>query len=358
MEENRRVLLICTGGTIGMVRTERGYAPKAGSLGKRMAKMPQFQDPDGAPRCMPPSRFGTRVQYEIMEYVPLLDSSNLGVSDWVRVAQDITRHYDDYDAFVVVHGTDTMAYTASALSYMLENLSKTVIVTGSQLPLSEVRNDAIDNLLGALTLAGNYNLPEVCVFFHNKLMRGNRVRKVDTAHLDAFDSGNLPPLAHMGIHVEVATHLLLPTPTQPLHLRPIQERHVACLRLFPGLTAAILKNFLAPPLRGLVLETFGAGNAPDNRPELLDALREASDRGVVIVNCTQCHRGSVTTDYASGMALQEAQVVGGADMTVEAALTKLAWLLSDENLTPEQVRAQVGLNLRGEITGPLSGVPD
>ena len=354
MEENRRVLLICTGGTIGMVRTDRGYAPKAGSLANRMGKIPQFQDPNGPPRCMPPSRFGTRVQYEIIEYVPLLDSSNLGVSDWVRVAQDISHHYEDYDAFVVVHGTDTMAYTASALSFMLENLSKTVIVTGSQLPLSEVRNDAIHNLLGALTLAGHYTIPEVCVFFHNKLMRGNRVQKVDSAHLDAFDSGNLAPLAQMGIQVEVAGHLLLPTPQEPMVLRPIQERHVACLRLFPGLTEAILRNFLAPPLRGLVLETFGSGNAPDNRPELLAALHEASERGVVIVNCTQCHRGAVSTDYASGMALMEAQVVRGGDMTVEAALTKLAWLLSHEDLSVEGVREKIRQNLRGEITAPLS----
>lgn len=346
----RRVLVIYTGGTIGMQRGPSGYVPVSGLLGRLLEQMPQFHEA-GAPRyTTPPSQFGRRVRYDVREREVLLDSSNMGVEDWVAIAREIEASYDDYDAFVVLHGTDTMAYTASALSFMLAGLQKTVVLTGSQIPLVENRNDAVDNLLGALTIAGHYDLPEVGLYFHHALMRGNRTRKMDASGLDAFQSNNIPPLVRVGIGIEVAWHLVRRMPRAGLRVREITERNVAALRIFPGMTGEILRNFLQEPLRGLVIETYGTGNMPDTRRDLLDALREAHDRGVVIVNCTQCPRGLVTADYAAGRALREVGVVGGADMTPEAALTKLAYLLSQPELTPVEVEQWMQTDLRGEMT--------
>ena len=199
MSDVSKVMILYTGGTIGMKITPRGYAPAKGYLQKQLRSMPQFHDPSQPELTTPPSRLGRRVCYQIKEYEPLLDSSNMEYSDWVEIAEDIERHYDDYDAFIVLHGTDTMAYGTSALSFMLVNLAKPVIVTGSQLPLSEIRNDAVENLLGALALAGQYNIPEVGLYFRSQLFRGNRVRKVDASAFDAFASGDFPPLARVGV---------------------------------------------------------------------------------------------------------------------------------------------------------------
>jgi lysophospholipase len=254
----------------------------------------------------------------------------------------------------VLHGTDTMAYTASALSFMLVNLGKTVVLTGSQIPLFEVRNDAIDNLLGALTIAGHFEIPEVCLYFHNKLMRGNRTQKVDALGLNAFHSGNLSPLVEVGIQLDVHWHRVRAAPMDPLKVRTITERNVACLRIFPGITAEILQNFMLQPLQGVIIETFGAGNAPDVRPDFLDVLRKASDRGVVIVNVTQCHRGGATIDYATGQSLAEVGVVSGLDMTPEAALSKLSYLLSQPELDRDDVCRLMQVSLRGELTEPHS----
>ncbi|MCA9694960.1 MAG: asparaginase, partial [Myxococcales bacterium] len=203
-DEPRAVLLIYTGGTIGMARSPRGYAPVPGLLAELLRARPDFQDRDRPPGVTPPTRHGRRIRYDILEYAPLVDSSNMGMGDWAQIARDIGRRYDAYDAFVVLHGTDTMAYTASALSFMLANLGKSVIVTGSMIPLTEVRSDGADNLLSALILAGHYELPEVGLYFHRQLLRGNRTRKVDAAGLGAFASANFPPLATVGVDIEVA----------------------------------------------------------------------------------------------------------------------------------------------------------
>lgn len=352
MSEGRRVLVIYTGGTIGMKRGPRGYVPVPGLLGEMLLRMPQFHAA-GMPRfTTPPFQFGRPVRYDVREHAELLDSSNMGVEHWVAIAREIEASYADYDAFVVLHGTDTMAYTASALSFMLDGLAKTVVLTGSQIPLVENRNDALDNLLGALTIAGHFVIPEVGLYFHHKLMRGNRTRKMDASGLDAFQSSNLPPLARVSVGVDVEWHLVRRPSRGPLRVRPITERNVACLRIFPGITGDILQNFLRPPLRGVVIETYGTGNMPDTRPDLLAALREAHERGVVIVNCTQCARGAVTGEYAAGRALAEAGVVGGADLTPEAALTKLAWLLSDPALGQAEVERRMATDLCGEMTLP------
>ena len=347
--ELRNVLLLYTGGTIGMEQTPRGYRPVPGMLERLIHSSRTFQDPTMPPGTTPPSRHGRHIRYQIKEYSPLLDSSNMSVADWVRIARDVERYYDDYDAFIVLHGTDTMAYTASALSFMLENLGKTVIVTGSQIPISQVRNDGVDNLLDSLILAGHYDIPEVCLYFRSRLMRGNRAQKVDTSGLNAFASGNHPLLASVGIDIDVHWQHVRSPSAQQLRIMPITNSNVATLRLFPGIPTSILDNFLRPPIEGVVLETFGSGNAPDNRADLLAALREASERGVIIVNTTQCHRGGVALQYAGGNALAEAGVVSGGDMTAEAALTKLAYLLS-KGLPRPEIRRLMQTDIRGELT--------
>lgn len=349
MTAERRVAVLYTGGTIGMRRGPRGYGPEPGYLSERLGSMPIFHQADAPNFTFPASEHGPAVRYEVIEFARLIDSSNMRRDDWVGIAHEIARLHDQVHGFVVLHGTDTMAFTASALSFMLEGLQRPVILTGSQIPLARVRNDAVDNLFGALTLAGHYEIPEVGIFFNRKLLRGNRAQKVDAQGLDAFRSGNLRPLVETRLTVEVRWDLVQPPSADRLTVRPITSEHVVALRLFPGITKTMVERILAPPLRGAVLETYGAGNAPDDQPELLAVLRAATDRGVVLVNTTQCHRGMVRPDYAAGRALADAGVVAGADMTPEAALTKLQWLLS-QDLTPEQVRDRVGRSLRGELT--------
>lgn len=349
----RRVLVLYTGGTIGMVRGPRGYEPVPGHLADIVRRNPQLHDDrmdGGLPHVLPVSRLGARIAYCIEEYAPLLDSSNIAMRDWERIASDVARAYDEYDAFVVLHGTDTMAFTASALSFMLEDLGKPVVLTGSQIPLDELRNDGIDNLLGALLVAGHHAIPEVGLYFANRLLRGNRSVKLDASALDAFGSPNYPPLAEVGTEIRVATAAIRARPlaTSPtLHTR--MEPNVAALRLFPGMTGALLEALTRPPLRGLVLQTYGTGNAPDADSEFLAAIERARGRGLVIVNCTQCLRGRVDDHYAAGRRLAEAGAVGGADMTVEAALTKLAHLLG-AGLSLAEVERLVGVDLRGELT--------
>lgn len=365
----RRVLVLYTGGTIGMRDGPRGYVPEPGFLAGQLRAMPAFSDASTASverplasvtavgdatllaggTTMPLTRGGTRVRYDILEYGPLLDSSNMGVEHWVRLAEDVARFHDDYDAFVVLHGTDTMAWTASALSFMLEGLAKPVILTGSQIPLVHVRNDAVSNLLGALMMAARGGVPEVGLWFHHRLLRGNRARKVDAAGFDAFESANVGPLAELGVDLHVHGDRVRPPGNAALRVRPITRRNVATLRVFPGITRAILANVLAAPLEGLVLETYGAGNVPDRDRGLLDALAEAAARGVVVVNVTQCARGAVTDDYAAGRVLRDVGVVPGADMTTEAALTKLAWLLGCE-LSRDELTLALQHDLRGELT--------
>lgn len=347
--EIANVLVLNTGGTIGMQVGPRGFGPAPGHLADQLERLPQFRSADAPRFTTPLSPLGKRIHFEIHEYDPLLDSSNVGMAEWAEIARDVQRHYDAYDGFVILHGTDTMAYTASALSFMLENLRKPVVLTGAQIPISQLRNDAHDNLLGALLIAGHYVIPEVTVYFADKLLRGNRTTKVDAKGLDAFASGNYPPLVEAGIAFSVDwSRVSAPTPGE-LRVQTAMSPDVAALRLFPGLTAATVHNFMRPPLRGVVFETFGSGNAPDRWPDLLAAIREATEAGLVVVNTTQCHRGRVSTSYASGRALADVGVIGGADMTPEAALTKLAFLLA-QDIGVADVKQLMQRNLRGELT--------
>ena len=346
---DRRVLVLYTGGTMGMVAGPRGWQPAKGELQRQLRQRSRFHHGGDGPLTLPPDGDRPGVCYDVLEYEPLLDSSNLAARDWVRLAEDVARH-DEYDAFVVVHGTDTMAYSASALSFMLRNLKKTVIFTGSQIPIGSLRTDAVDNLLGALILAATYDLPEVGLYFRGRLFRGNRTTKTDAKGLDAFASPNLRPLATMDVDVDVDWGLVRPTNAEPLEVHPIHNPHVACITLFPGMTATTLERMLQPPLKGLVLLTYGAGNAPDNQPDFLRVLRHATDQGQVIVNATQCLRGTVRPDYAAGKSLEDAGLISALDMTAEAALTKLAYLLSLPDLQIEQIRSLIQTDLRGELT--------
>ncbi|EPQ31768.1 uncharacterized protein PFL1_01100 [Pseudozyma flocculosa PF-1] len=293
---------------------------------------------------------GKRVRYAVLEYDPLLDSSEMDIPDWIRLATDISLNYKSFDSFIVLHGTDTMAYTSSALSMLLENLGKSVIVTGAQVPLSELRNDAIENVLGALMLAGSYIIPEVGLYFASTLYRGNRTSKVSNNALAAFDSPNMAPLARVGINIEVSWNLVERSRVlEPFRAHNRMSPNVALLRLFPGLPTSTVRTFLSPPLQGVVLESYGAGNAP-SRPDLLEVFREASARGVVIVNITQCMQGEVSAIYAVGKKLEAVGVVAGSDMTPECALAKLSYLLGKPELEPNQVRELMGRPLRGELT--------
>jgi L-asparaginase len=337
------IFVLYTGGTIGMKETEDGYTPVSGYLQRRMAELPPFQA-DAVP------------EYTIYECDPLLDSSNLTPTDWLEVAEVVRDHYARYDGFLVVHGTDTMAFTASALSFMLHPLDKPVVLTGSQVPLAEPRTDAQTNLLTALLLLGRHaeRLTGVHLFFDDRLYRGNRTTKVNADSFSAFESPNFPPVGTAGINLEVDWSLVPEgeTPARAPSVTALGSATVSAFRLFPGLEAAYLDNVLAPPVQGVVLECFGAGNAPSNNEAFLRALRRATDRGVVIVAVTQPLRGTADLDlYATGRALTDAGVVSGYDMTTEAALAKL-YFLFEQGHEPDAVRTLVQDNLRGELTPP------
>lgn len=333
----KRILIINTGGTISSVKTDHGYEPAQGYVAAALALIPVLRHQD-----MP--------MYTIKEYSPLLDSSNMTLNDWNLIASDIAREYNHYDGFIVFHGTDTMAYTASALSFMLENLGKPVIVTGSQIPLSEVRNDAMDNVITSLWLCAHQPINEVCVYFNQHLLRGNRTQKVSAQSFDAFDSPNFPHLANIGIQIDLHHDHLLPSPTGVFHLQTLRPHFIANFRLFPGFAADVLDYLLQQPLSGLILETYGAGNAQNNDPRFLKSLKDACARDVVIINCTQCQQGRVEMNqYATGFTLKEAGLVSGQDMTPEAAHCKLLYLLS-KNLSPAEIRQQMAANLCGELS--------
>jgi L-asparaginase len=334
----KKVFIAYTGGTIGMKRTRTGYRPEPGYLQSQMAEMPELRH-----ESMP--------SYTIHEYAPLLDSSNMTPVEWMKIARDVEANYEKYDGFVVLHGTDTMAYTASALPFLLGGLRKPVIITGSQIPLCEIRNDARENLITSLMLAANYEIPEVCLYFGGKLLRGCRATKVSADGFAAFDSPNFPPLGTVGIDIEVNWDLIRPARgTRRIRVPELKKPVVSALRLFPGISPELLRNVLRPPLQGLVLEAYGVGNGPDQDRAFIAALTDATSRGVVIVDCTQCLEGTVDLqEYAAGSAMARAGVISGFDMTAEAALAKL-YVLLGRGHAPDRVKREMQEDLRGEMT--------
>lgn len=302
------------------------------------------------------NRFGYAI--DTYSFDPVIDSSDAKPEFWARIANVIRDNYDSYDGFVVLHGTDTMAYSASALSFMLEGLRKSVIFTGSQLPIGMLRTDGRENLISAIELAamkddnGEPMVPEVCICFENKLFRGNRTTKYNSENFSAFSSPNYPILADIGIHIRYdrnAIHSFLPEEGE-FKVNTVMDTNVAILKIFPGMTESYVDSVLSTKgLRAVVLETFGSGNAP-SLPWFLEKIRRCTARGVVIVNVTQCQRGFVNMGtYANGAILEEAGVISGQDITTESALTKLFHLLGCHS-DAEMVKKGMESPLRGEIS--------
>ncbi|KAI9041769.1 putative lysophospholipase [Aspergillus affinis] len=378
-----RVLIIMTGGTICMRQSPSGFVPARGFQEHCLARVPTFNDGSHSTNMdvvvdtagtvkghrslrTPQTAYGRRVRYTVFEFDELLDSSSIDAKGWAQIAETVKQNYIHFDGFVVLHGTDSLAYTCSALSFMLQNLGKPVVLTGSQAPMLQLQNDATDNLLGSLVVASHFMIPEVCLYFNNRLFRGNRASKVSASDFAAFASPNCPPLA---VTTSMRTNVdweLVSRPNNIEHFNiqtNLDTTHVACLRIFPGIKPEMVDAVLRlEGLRGLVLETFGAGNAPHGQDNAMTKVfADAIKRGIVIVNVTQCLTGSVSPVYATGMSLSRAGVVAGLDMTTEAALTKLAYLLALPDSSPETVAKNMSISLRGElneVSQPVFRHPD
>ena len=336
-----KVLLISTGGTITMVRDKVSDALIPADIETFKAFMPEL--------------FAGDIQVDIEAFSPLLDSSDVNPDCWVRMAKTVYDRYNDYDGFVILHGTDTMSYSASALSFMLEHLSKPVVFTGSQLPVGVLRSDAKENLLTAIEIAaakdedGNPIVPEVTIYFEDRLFRANRTTKRNAEHFSAFNSYNYPALAKAGVHITYQPHLVHYSHSDaPLLLHTRFDCNVAVLKLFPGIQQPVVRALLRTRgLKGVVLETFGAGNAPTDK-WLYRELKSAVERGIIIVNKTQCNTGSVEMGlYAVSLNLMKAGVLSGHDITTEALLTKMMLLLGEQ---PENAKELLSQDLCGEMT--------
>ena len=333
----KRVLIIYTGGTIGMKKTEKGYSPVEGYLSKELKLTSDLLRSDFP-------------EWELYEMSPLLDSSDVTVREWNEIGRVVYENYSHYDGFVVLHGTDTMAYTASALSFILDGLDKPVVLTGSQIPLSELRSDGRENLITSVIIASEGVAREVSLYFSGKLLRGNRATKMSADDLVAFDSPNLPHLADVGIEIKYNYSVLKKESGKPLVLRRFAETPIGVLKVFPGIQFGLFESIMTEKLSGIVLETFGAGNIPSSGGELLPIIRNAFAHGSVVVVCSQCPSGTVTLGaYETGFALKTAGAVSGADMTTEAAVTKLYYLFS-LGLSTEQIKEKMEISLRGEMT--------
>jgi len=345
-QSRKRVLVLCTGGTLTMSNDPtkgNSLAPVQGALTGYMESMRELTEDPEMPEIV------------AHEYTPLIDSSDMGPGDWAVLARDIAVNYYHFDGFVVLMGTDTMAYAASALTFMFQNLGKSVVFTGSQIPLREPYNDARKNLIMATIFASSDNIAEVTIFFHDRLVRACRATKVNTSKLLAFDSPNFDSLAEIGINVDENEHLFRPPPKGAFRVRTEMDTRLITLRLVPGFDDAMIMHMIKAArdthLKGLILELYGTGNLPSLKNDLIECLQEASEAGVCVVVTTQCHTGSVVMGhYATGQALKAAGVVSASDMTLEATTTKLAYLLGRQDLSIDEVRHLVGVDLRGEIT--------
>ena len=342
--EKSALLLIYTGGTIGMKEDPIIQALKPFNFSQILEEVPEL------------GKFAYRI--DTYTFDPLIDSSDIEPSLWLSLADLIEEKYDEYDGFVILHGTDTMAYSASALSFMIEGLTKPVIFTGSQLPIGTPRTDGKENLISSVEIAaakdaeGHAIVPEVCIYFDNVLMRGNRASKINSDNFRAFRSPNYPPLAEAGIHIRYNNGLIMKPHgwnTRPIFHKSLDTR-VSILKMHPGITPQIVRTILCGnDTRAVIIETYGAGNAP-SKEWFISIVREAAGMGKILLNVTQCMAGSVNMDiYATGKCLKEAGVVNGYDSTTESALGKLFHLLGRH---ADTTKVKVGLecDLRGEIS--------
>lgn len=342
MPSKAKILLIYTGGTIGMMKDFETGALKAFDFNKLLQRIPELKQ--------------LECEIETISFEEPIDSSNINPEMWGQIASMIEENYTIYDGFVVLHGSDTMSYSASALSFMLENLAKPVIFTGSQLPIGDLRTDAKENLITAIQIASLQakNKPviqEVGLYFEYKLYRGNRTTKINAEHFNAFTSPNYPALAESGVHLKVEQHLFLPQKSaKKLLVHKKLDNNVFVLKLFPGINESVLQAIIhIPNLKGIVIETYGAGNAPTDE-WFINILQEAVNIGIHIVNVTQCSGGSVNMgQYETSTALKKLGIISGKDITTEAAITKLMYLLA-QNVASSSFKTIFETSLRGELS--------
>ncbi|HTF02477.1 MAG TPA: type I asparaginase [Bacteroidia bacterium] len=341
MAKRPSILLIYTGGTIGMIRDPKSGQLKPFNFLRLLDEIPEL------------SKFNINIQSH--SFREPIDSSDMQPETWVELAHLVEQEYRNYDGFVILHGSDTMAYTASALSFMLENLAKPVVLTGSQLPIGTIRTDGKENLITAIEIAaaqikGKAIVPEVCVYFEYRLYRGNRTNKFNAEHFRAFHSPNYPLLAEAGVHINYNTPKIAHVPSKKLKIHTLLDKQVAILKMFPGITAEVVHAILnAKGIRAIVLETYGSGNVTTEK-WFIAALEQAIKNGKIILNITQCAAGRVEQGrYQTSAGLAKIGVVGGADMTTEAAITKLMFLLGSGSGTAS-IKKQLSISLRGELT--------
>jgi L-asparaginase len=338
---NASVLIIYTGGTLGMAYDDNG-ALVPFNFGQILEKIPTLTS--------------LNIAITVISFPEPIDSSNVSMQHWVDMAYIVYENYDSYDGFVVLHGTDTMAYSASMLSYMLSSLSKPVIFTGAQLPISAMRSDARENLMTALEIAaakanGRPIVPEVCIFFNHMLLRGNRSKKVQSVHFDAFESENYPQLAESGIIIDYNYAAIKPFEEgRKLKFQNRLDNRVIVLKLFPGITAKVMDScFAIEDLRGVVLETYGSGNSPSEK-WFIQCLEKAVAKGIIILNVSQCNGGRVIQGrYETSKELKRIGVLSGGDITTEAAITKMMFLLAN-NADPQEIRRKLVIPLAGEMS--------
>ena len=336
-DKNRKVLIIHTGGTIGMKKTANGYTPVAGYLKDELKNIPDLNRADFP-------------AWDLYEMSPLLDSSNVSVDEWNEIGKVINDNYSSYSGFVILHGTDTMSYTASALSFMLEGLDKPVILTGSQIPLSELRSDGRDNLITSVMIAGEGIVREVCLYFSARLLRGNRSMKMSADGLVAFDTPGYPHLAEAGISVKYNRSAILSPKAGGLRYHPFAKVPIGVLKVFPGIQFGLFEDIMTEKLSGIVLETFGAGNIPMGNGDLLPIIKKAFSAGTVITVCSQCPSGTVALGaYETSSELKRAGAVSGKDMTTEAAVAKLYYLFS-LGISDSEIKRLMEENVAGELT--------